>query len=98
MTKTQSVVELPKNEQVRMPVSEAGEIYNGHFIFFTNSEEVRDSGKVKRYAIPRAISINKNMFYDSGLFEKYSDRDLYGTRLTCWVYMAEEHMPPILAI
>ena len=97
MTTTQTVVELPLDEQVRMTVEEAGELYNGHFIFFTNSEEIRDFGSVIHYAVPRAISLNKKLFFDSGLSKKYRDRTLYGTPYTCWLYMSEEQMPPILA-
>jgi hypothetical protein len=98
MTQTKTVAELPENEQVRMPVSKAGEIYNGHFIFFTNYEDIRDFEKVETYAVPRVIALNKKMFYDSGLSAKYRDRDKYGMLCTCWVYMAEEQMPPVLAI
>jgi hypothetical protein len=98
MTKTNTVAELPENEQVRMNVTKAGEIYNGHFIFFTNYEEIRDSGKPETYAVPRAISLTKKLFYDSGLSDKYRDRAKYGMQYTCWVYMSEEHMPPVLTV
>lgn len=98
MTRTQTVAVLPTEEQVRMTVKEAGKLYNGHFILFTNSEEVRDYGRLEHYAVPRVIALNKKMFYESGLFEKYQDRALYGTPYTCWIYMSEEQMPPVLAI
>ena len=97
MTTTQTVTELPPEEQIRMTVKKAGELYDGHFIFFTNCEEFRDLGKVEEYAVPRVIALNKKMFYESGLSQKYQDRTLYGTHLHGWIFMSEEEMPPVLA-
>ena len=97
MTATQSVMELPPEEQVRMTVEKAGEIYKGYFIFFTNSETIRDIGKAEHYAVPRVIALESKDFYESGLSEKFNNRDIYGTPFTCWIFMAEDKIPPILA-
>jgi len=97
MLTVQSVRELSPDEQVRMSVEEAGRLYAGNFIFFTNSEEIRDIGIFEHYAVPRVIALNKKVFFDSGLIEKYRNRILYGVPYTCSAYMAEDQRPPILA-
>jgi len=97
MLTVQSVRELSPDEQVRMSVEEAGRLYEGNFIFFTNSEEIRDIGILEHYAVPRVIAPNKKVFYDSGLIEKYRNRALYGVPHICSAYMAEDQRPPILA-
>jgi len=96
MTTTQTVAILPPDEQIKMTVNKAGELYNGHFIFFTNSEHIRNDGKVEHYAVPRVIALNKKMFYESGLSKNYRDDTLYGVPLHCWVFMSEEQTPPVL--
>ncbi|MCL1882363.1 MAG: hypothetical protein FWF81_01235 [Defluviitaleaceae bacterium] len=52
--------ELDFNEQRRMTVSEAGSLYDGHFIFFTNFEEA-ELGSVDDYAVPRVIRERKEI-------------------------------------
>jgi hypothetical protein len=92
----QSVRELALSEQIRMPVDEAGKLYNGYFIFFTNSEEEWEKERWKGYAVPRIIAVNKDEFYKSGLHTKYKNNDEYGVPYYCWAYMSEEQIPPIL--
>jgi len=97
MTATQSAIELPLAEQIRMAIDEAGEKYNGHFIFFTNSERYVENGRWKEYAVPRVIALNNNDFYKSSLSAKYTDREQYGIPFCCSFFMAEEQIPPVLA-
>lgn len=80
-----------------MTVEEAGEKYDGHFIFFTNAESVLEDGCWVEYGIPRVIALTNQDFNESGLWKKYSDRDLYGEDYSCSAFMAEEHMPPVLS-
>ena len=97
MLTKQSLRELSPDEQVRMAVEEAGRLYEGNFIFFTNSEEIRDIGIFEHYAVPRVIALNKKIFFESGLMEKYQNRVLYGIFYTCTAYMAEDQSPPTLS-
>jgi len=90
------VKELSSNEQIRMTVQEAGTLYDGYFIFFTNSEDAaNDSNDI--YAVPRVISLKPSEFAQSGLYEKYNDEDKYGISFACPFYMASENVPPILS-
>ena len=89
------VRELDTTEQRRMTIDEAGEIYKGYFIFFTNSEEPLP-GTREEYAVPRAICANKKEFYDSGIFNKYKNQNVFGVPYFCSVFMSEEEIPGIL--
>ena len=97
MSIIKSTIELPPEKQVKMSIKEAGQLYGGYLIFFTNSEEIRTVDTLEHYAIPRVIALNNRVFCDSGLYEKYRNRSLYGIPYTCTVYMAEEHRPPTLS-
>ena len=97
MAAIKTVKELSSAEQVRMDVEYAGELYKGHFIFFTNSEETRDTDKLEYYGVPRIIALNEKEFCESGLYEKYRNRTLYGIPYFCSAYMADEQIPPVLA-
>lgn len=88
--------ELNSNEQRRMTVSEAGSLYDGHFIFFTNFEEA-EMGRADDYAIPRVISLTNGEFNRSGLYEKYKNQEKYGVPFFCSFFIASENRPPILA-
>jgi len=92
-----SVRELAPAEQVRMHVDEAGKLYDGHFILFTNSEEKWENDRWEKYAIPRIISVTMTDFYDSKIYKKYLDSTQYGITYSCSAYMAEENIPPVLA-
>ena len=88
--------ELDFHEQKRMTVSEAGSRYDGHFIFFTNFEDVSD-GENNIYAVPRVISLTQGEFDLSGLYEKYRDQTKYGIPCFCPFFMASENVPPVLS-
>jgi len=88
--------ELDSNEQKRMTVSEAGSLYDGYFIFFTNFEEA-EKGTAHDYAVPRVISPTMIEFYRSGLSDKYTDRDQYGEPFLCSLFISSENAPPVLA-
>jgi len=79
-----------------MAVEDAGKMYSGYFIFFTNSEDKLEDGRWKEYGIPRVIALNNKIFCESGLSEKYRDRTLYGVPFSCSAFMAEDQIPPIL--
>jgi len=96
MVATQTATELPLDEQIRMTVDEAGEKYDGYFIFFTNTEEILIDGRWEEYAIPRVIALNNNDFCKSELSKKFDNRSLYGIPFSCSFFMAEEQIPPIL--
>jgi len=85
--------ELDANEQQLMTIHEAGRIYDGYYIFFTNSEELDDD----MYAVPRVISLTNLDFARSGLYEKYKDQSKYGVPLFCPFFMAAENVPPVLS-
>lgn len=88
--------ELNASEQLRMTVEEAGRLYDGHFIFFTNSEDaIGDSNDI--YAIPRAISRTSSEFSTSGLYEKYRNPSVYGVPFLCSLFISAENAPPILS-
>jgi len=93
----QSVRELLPEEQIRMTLDEAGDLYNGYYIHFTNSEEKWEKDGWVHYVVPRIIALNVDDYYDSGLFKKYQDREKYGVPCDCAAFMTEENMPPILA-
>lgn len=93
----QSVRELSLPEQTKMNVDLAGELYNGYFILFTNSEEEWENERWEKYAVPRVVALNMTDFYDSGIFKKYQDSEKYGITYYCSAYMAEENIPPILS-
>ena len=97
MVATYLVEELPPEEQIRMSVEEAGEKYDGHFIFFTNAEKKIEDGLWEEYGIPRVIALNQKVFYESGLWEKYNDNMIYGAHYTCSAFMAEDQIPPLLS-
>jgi len=88
--------ELDSHEQKRMTVSEAGSLYDGHFIFFTNFEEA-EMDSIDDYAVPRVISLTNGEFNRSGLYEKYKNQDGYGVPFFCSHFIASENRPPILA-
>jgi len=88
--------ELESSEQRRMTVSEAGKLYDGHFIFFTNFEEA-ETGSRDDYAVPRVISLTNGEFCKSGLYEKYNDQRQYGETFFCSFFISPENAPPILA-
>jgi hypothetical protein len=88
--------ELDTTEQQKMTVNEAGRIYNGHFIFFTDSGGLTNEDD-EIYAVPRVISLTEQDFLQSGLYEKYRDRNKYGVPLFCPFFMAEENIPPVLS-
>ena len=90
------VRELEQHEQVRMSVKEAGRMYNGHAIFFTNSEKpaIEDATK---YAIPRVIADDPNDLHD-GILQKYFNSDVYGVTLYCGIFLSEKYNPPLLYI
>lgn len=88
--------ELDINEQQRMTVEEAGRLYDGYFIFFTNSEDVA-VGSDDIYAIPRAISLTSSEFSSSGLYEKYRNPNVYGVPFFCSLFISAENAPPILS-
>ena len=88
--------ELNSDEQKRMTVQEAGTLYDGHFIFFTNSEDVT-VGSDDIYAVPRVISLTPSEFSRSGLYEKYKDQNLYGVPFFCSFFISAENAPPILS-
>lgn len=92
-----TVRELSPAEQVRMNVEEAGELYNGYFIFFTNAEEKWENEGWEEYGVPRIIAENLTDYYDSGLSKKYRDREKYGIPFHCSAFMSEENIPPVLA-
>ncbi|MCL2253527.1 MAG: hypothetical protein FWC09_03710 [Lachnospiraceae bacterium] len=96
MVTTFSVEELPIDEQVRMSVEEAGKKYSGNFIFLTNTETKFENGRWVAYGIPRVIAPNNQIFNESGLSKKYRNKALYGAPYSCWVYMEEDQIPPIL--
>ena len=88
--------ELEAHEQKRMTVQEAGVLYDGYFIFFTNSEDAAiDSDDI--YGVPRVISFTQGEFLKSGLYEKYRDPNQYGVPFFCPFFMASENIPPILS-
>jgi len=93
----ETVKELASDEQIILNVEKAGELYKGCFILFTNSEEFRDADKLESYGIPRVIALNEKVFCESGIYEKYRDRTLYGIPYFCSAYMTEEQIPPVLA-
>ena len=92
-----SVKELTSTEQIRMSIEDAGKKFAGYFIFFTNSEDTTENGKPVPYGVPRVISKTQRDFFDSNLFAKYSNRELYGIPYTCLAYMDDENLPPVLA-
>jgi hypothetical protein len=88
--------ELESNEQQRMTVAEAGMLYDGYFIFFTNSEGIV-VGSDDVYAVPRVISLTSSEFAQSGLYEKYRNQSIYGTPFFCSFFVSAENAPPILS-
>ena len=88
---------LSESEQKMMNIEEAGELYNGHFIFFTNSEDRYEEDTVNTYGVPRVISDTDDEFYDSELSKQFKDEALYGLRLCCDVYMPRGYFPELLS-
>jgi len=88
---------LSPEEQVRMSVSDAGVLYKGYFILFTNSEKVLVDGIYRSFGIPRVISKTEHEFFTSGLFGGYRDTSLYGITYACSAYVDPECFPPRLA-
>ena len=78
-------------------MDEAGKLYDGHFILFTNSEEKWENDRWENYAIPRLIAVTLTDYYESGLYKKYYNHEQYGIPYGCSAYMAEENIPPLLA-
>ena len=96
MNTNTSIRELAEGEQIRMTIKDAGKLYNGYFIFFTNSEEIRGDRVIEEYGVPRVIASSKNAFYHSGLFDKYRNHDKYGVTYACFAFMNEDNLPPLL--
>jgi hypothetical protein len=88
---------LSENEQKMMNIEEAGELYHGHFIFFTNRVNKREGNTVENYGVPRIISDTESEFYRSGLFKDFDDEALYGLRFYCTVFMPQEYFPELLS-
>ena len=84
------VRELSAEEQIRMSIKEAGKLYDGNFILFTNYEEVGGT----EYGVPRLLSLNSQELYFSGLTKKYRQANLYGVTLDCSDFLAEDQLPP----
>ena len=53
---------------------------------------------MEEYAIPRVISKISYDCYNSGLMEKYRNREIYGAPLSCGIYMDREFFPDVLYI
>jgi len=79
-----------------MTVQEAGLLYDGYFIFFTNSEDIA-IGSDNIYAVPRVISLTKGEFLRSGLYDKYRNQSQYGVPIFCPFFMSSENIPPVLS-
>jgi len=90
------VRELGSHEQIRVSIEEAGKLYNGNFILFTNTEETWEADRWKSYGVPRVIAINESELCKSGLHEKYRG-EVYGVVYYCAAFVSADQIPPILA-
>ena len=88
---------LNDTQQVRIPIKDAGMIYAGKFIFFTNTEDAHECEEGVDMGVPRVISTTKREFFSSGYGELYKSSE-YGVPYYCSAYVAEENIPPLLAI
>jgi len=90
-----SVRELTHAEQVRMPIEEAGKLYNGYAIIFTNIEDTNGDSATD-YGIPRIIGETMAECAGSALLDKYFDTSRYGDMYYCLLYMDSEKIPDVL--
>ena len=87
--------ELTKDEQVRMSIEEAGKLYNGYAIIFTNIEDTNGDSATD-YGIPRIIGETMAECAGSELLDKYFDTHRYGNIYYCLLYMDSEKIPNVL--
>jgi hypothetical protein len=87
--------ELTGQEQIRMSIEEAGKLYSGHAIIFTNIEDTNGDAATD-YGIPRIIGETMAECAGSELLDKYFDTSRYGDMYYCLLYMDSETIPNIL--
>ena len=87
--------ELSDKEQVRMSIEEAGKLYCGYVIIFTNIEDTNGDSATD-YGIPRIIGETMAECAGSELLDKYFDASRYGDIYYCLLYMDSEKIPNIL--
>ena len=68
------VRELRMEEQVKMTVEDAGKLFDGSCVFFTNYEKTDGRG----FGIPRVISPDAGELNFSELSKKYKHPKIYG--------------------
>jgi len=87
--------ELNEKEQVRMSIEEAGKLYQGYAIIFTNIEDINGDSATD-FGIPRIIGESMAECAGSELLDKYFDTSQYGDIYYCLLYMDSETIPNIL--
>jgi len=87
--------ELPKEEQVKMMVEEAGKKYSNCAIIFTNAEDT-NSDSASDYGIPRIVGGSMPECARHPSMKKYRNNELYGLIYYCSEFMNMENIPSVL--
>jgi|GEM_PF-1292439 len=89
------VRELDDYEQIRMSIDEAGALYNGYAIIFTNTEDTNGDCSID-YGIPRIIGESMPACAKSEFIKKYYDANEYGPLYYCLQFISADAIPPVL--